>query len=243
MLSLKHMNQEEYYKQSEDKGLPSRCPILNRCERRAWTMYFNSYLESDPNVNVHDFLIKNGDLPAVFKHNHIQLQGEGPMMNRGESHYFYNHFCPEVNLFDDSHRLLGQRELASSKGEWDSYYEKDKHRALEFKHYSNCAEFSFHTYNESNKTKLANENMMNTNNNMNNNVNNNVNHINVNMEIPNASTVKKETKPNWYKRLIIGGFITTLLSVSGYYFKKKIDEKASVSPATIQTPIEGKKQN
>lgn len=235
------MNQEEYYKQSESKGLPSRCPILNLCQRRAWTMYLNSYLKTDPHVDIFDFLISIGDLPADFKLNNIQLQGEAPSMIQGNNNYFFNHCCPEVNLFDDSHKIMGQDKLAISMGEWDSYYEKDKHRALEFKHYSNCSEFSFHTFTQNNKIKSAQttlENMVNTNNNTNNNVNN----IHINVEPPKATSTKKETKPNWYKRLIIGGLITSILSVSVYFVKRKIDEKASVSPANTQLPIEGVKQ-
>ncbi len=241
MVSIKIMNQEEYYKVGETKGLPSRCPILNLCERRAWTIYLNSYLKTDPHVDIYDFLINTGDLPSDFKQNKIQLQGEAPSMIHSDSHYFFNHCCPEVNLFDDSHKIMGQRKLATCEGEWDSYYEKDKHRALEFKHYSNCAEFSYFQFIDKNKIKSqqkSSENMTNTNNNTNNNINN----IHINVETPKANSSRKETNPNWYKRLIIGGLVTSILSLSGYFIKKKIDEKASVSPATIQLPIEGVKQ-
>lgn len=87
----------------------------------------------------------------------------------------------------------------------------------------------------------------NTNINSNTNVNNNTNNIHVHVKQPRKSSQKKENEPNWLKRIIVTGIITTLLSVGGYYLKKKIDTKnGNVNSEVIATPnsqpLEGKKQ-
>lgn len=51
----------------------------------------------------------------------------------------------------------------------------------------------------------------------------------------NQPSEKKEKKPHWLKRIVIGGIVTTLLSVGGYYLKKQIDSKNSVDPTHRQS--------
>ena len=75
----------------------------------------------------------------------------------------------------------------------------------------------------------------NVNTNVNKNVNKNINKNTIHVHVPHPE--KKQTQPNWLKRIIVGGIITTLLSVGGYYLKKKIDAKSSIDPTDIQSKV------
>ena len=47
------MKESEYYQISKENDLPLRCPILNYCSRRAWTIYlFSEYYKHDSNSNM-----------------------------------------------------------------------------------------------------------------------------------------------------------------------------------------------
>ncbi len=47
------MNKTEYFVESLAQGLPKRCPILDYCQRRMWTIYFNN---NYPNKNMFEAL-------------------------------------------------------------------------------------------------------------------------------------------------------------------------------------------
>jgi hypothetical protein len=85
------------------------------------------------------------------------------------------------------------------------------------------------------KTNTPTDNNVNTNNN----VNNNTNHVNVNVHVPRARkpSAKKEVKSNGYNKLIVGGIITLVVSVSGFYIKQRIDLKNSVNQTVIQSNV------
>ncbi|PKB15222.1 HNH endonuclease [Flavobacterium sp. 5] len=135
------MNQEQYFEISKTNNLPLRCPILNYCSRRAYTIYFNSdYGKSDPENNVVKALQKDGTLSSDFEKNKIELQGEGPTWIGGNNNFYFKDMCPEVNLFDSSNSLF--QNTACVEGDYDSYREKDKKRVIKCQHFSICPEFN-----------------------------------------------------------------------------------------------------
>jgi 5-methylcytosine-specific restriction endonuclease McrA len=141
------MNQIEYFKKSKDLGLPSRCPILNYCQRRVTTIYcYADYSKLYPSYSVTAALQTEGHLPKDFDEKSIQIQGELPLWKKSDIHISYHNMCPEVNLFDYENSLSFAMGTASSGGEWDDYRDKDKFVNEESKHYSECPEFSTYIF-------------------------------------------------------------------------------------------------
>lgn len=135
------MKETEYYKISKENDLPLRCPILNYCSRRAWTIYlFSEYSKYEPSLNMVQALQKAGEIPKDFEKNQIVVQGESPSIIRGTEHYYFSDVCPEVNLFDGSNAMISGK--ACTKGDYDKYYKGEKYRVLKSQHFSECAEFN-----------------------------------------------------------------------------------------------------
>lgn len=146
------MDQEEYYEVSKRSGLPLRCPILNYCARRAWTIYYNSdYDRYNPGLTVEEALLRDDTLPSDFSIKKIEVQGEPPSWIKGNSSYFFTGMCPEVNLFDSGNSLI--RNQACVSAEYDKYYKDHKLRILKNQHYSECAEFNTYLFEQTIKSK------------------------------------------------------------------------------------------
>jgi len=140
------MDKIEYLKISQNKGLPSRCPILDYCLRRAYTIYFYSeYKEEDFSNDIIETLIKAGEVPNDFMERLIRMSGEVPNWSKGKGIGWFTGMCPEVNMFDTSNSLNAFSKTACSDGSWDN--ENDKKIIIsEEKHYSECSEFSKHLF-------------------------------------------------------------------------------------------------
>lgn len=135
------MEEKEYYNISKEKDLPLRCPIINYCSRRAWTIYlFSEYSKSKPNLNMVEALQKDGTIPSDFEKNKIMLQGESPSIIRGNNNFYFSDVCPEVNLFDGWNAMIPGK--ACTKGDYDKYYKNEKTRVIKSQHFSECAEFN-----------------------------------------------------------------------------------------------------
>ena len=135
------MKENEYYEISNEKGLPLRCPILNYCSRRAWTIYlFSEYSKYDPGLNFIQALQKDGTISNDFEENQIQLQGEPPSILRGNGYYDFLDVCPEVNLFESSHALISGKACVS--GNYDKERNGEKVKVAKSQHFSQCAEFN-----------------------------------------------------------------------------------------------------
>lgn len=136
------MNKEDYFQISERKKLPNRCPILNKCSRRAWTIYlFNRLYETDPYNNFILRLIQEGEIPKDFEETMVRMQGEIPGGSLGRTSGSFNHTCPEVNLFDDMNAFGFFKGTACTSGSFDTE-SKPQSRIYEERHYSECAEFA-----------------------------------------------------------------------------------------------------
>ncbi|WP_216821867.1 HNH endonuclease [Myroides sp. N17-2] len=143
------MTESEYYKVSKDNKCSMRCPILNYCARRAYTIYFYSdYSKEDYNNNVITTLQKDGVIPLDFNEHRISLQGEAPEWSKSadNSSLYFENMCPEVNLFDSGNWLPFSRGIASTSGMYDKE-EKVKHRIYRTKHFSECQEYSYVNFN------------------------------------------------------------------------------------------------
>ncbi len=136
------MNSEDYYKISVENNLPARCPILNYCSRRAYTIsFFSKY---DRQKDVISTLLEDGVLPSDFLKNQIALQGEPPTWIEGNNNWHFSNCCPEVNLFDGGNSLFFG--VACVEGDYDSYYRGNKSRPIKYQHFSKCPEFNYFKY-------------------------------------------------------------------------------------------------
>ena len=138
------MNEKEYFKKSEQKKLPARCPILDYCTRRAYSLYFLGGYTGGQNKSVVEILQRDDLLKPDFNENSIELSGEVPEYMNGKSFKTYSNLCPEVNLFD-SFAFPQAKGTASISGEWEDS-RKTEFKNINFRHYSECSEFSKHHY-------------------------------------------------------------------------------------------------
>lgn len=148
------MNQSEYFKKSDDLGLPKRCPLLNICGRRAFTIYLFNHEMFGSDDFIHE-LKRHGMLPDSFEKVMIPMQGESASMIGGNTNFHFNNVCPEVNLFDDVNRISGIKKLAASSFAYDKFWDNQKYRILEMKHFSECAEYSYNEYNQRNRKSTS----------------------------------------------------------------------------------------
>ena len=136
------MDKKQYFKLSLEQGLPNRCPIIEYCERHAWTIYFFSDFSSiDYHNNYIQALHEENILPKDFEKKRISLKSEPPTWSKGNTGGSFYNMCPEVNLFDPDNRLGFVKKLACTDGIWDVDF-RDEFKILETKHYSECLEFS-----------------------------------------------------------------------------------------------------
>lgn len=144
------MNQDEYFKISQEKKLPNRCPILNICQRRALTIHSFSYREEHhPLGNWEDLLRLRNELSEEYDKNKIVMQGESVAYMGGARNLSFINCCPEVPLFDEIHRFLGMKKKACSSFSWDKEIRKGEIEIRDEKHFSECAEFSTFTFKNS----------------------------------------------------------------------------------------------
>ncbi|MDR0228647.1 MAG: HNH endonuclease [Flavobacteriaceae bacterium] len=139
------MTEQEYYKISKDNKCTMRCPVLNYCARRAYTIYFFSdYNKVDYSDDVIQTLQSDGVLPLDFHDHKILIQGELPIWSKSRdgSSIFFENMCPEVNLFDSGNWLPFSKGIASVSGMYDREL-KIQHRVLKTKHFSTCQEYAY----------------------------------------------------------------------------------------------------
>jgi HNH endonuclease len=146
----KKMNEKEYFKISERKKISARCPILDYCVRRAYTLYFLGGYKNGNNKSIVKILQENNILRENFNDFEIPLSGEIPEFMNGNDYVVYENFCPEVNLFDNI-GFKHSRETASTSGEWDKF-RKVQFKNKKYRHYSECSEYC--SYKESTKNSI-----------------------------------------------------------------------------------------
>ena|SRR5690554_4416796 len=114
------MNEEQYFEKSRKNKCVLRCPIIDYCTRRAYTIYFYSdFSKIDYENNIVTALQKESVLPNDFLEKQIKLKGEVPIWSKGKNMLYYYNMCPEVNLFDNENSLPFATGIASVNGDWD----------------------------------------------------------------------------------------------------------------------------
>lgn len=121
-------SKQEYFAASTQQGLPKRCPILQRCARRTFTIKVNRYNDGE-----HYVTPKQPLEPVVEMIEEACLAG-------GRNNFFVNHMCPEVALFDPSNSFPHLSGYPMTSAEYDKYWDVP-YKLLDTGHFSECLEF------------------------------------------------------------------------------------------------------
>lgn len=119
----------DYFALSRQQGLPSRCPLLGRCERRAHTIAL-----------ANDWQLGDAAARLEMKEPLVLSVGEPAYLAGGENNFILSGQCPEVGLFDSSMAIIGLSGAPVTKGRYDKYMDP-QHKILETGHFSECAEY------------------------------------------------------------------------------------------------------
>jgi hypothetical protein len=118
----------DYFEIGQARHLPLRCPILQRCERRSFTIALR---RRDDGADMLD-PPKPSD-PVVS-----MIEAAGRV---GGSHHFHlAHCCPEVALFEESDSFPALSGHPMTSADYDKSW-VPPYRLLETGHYSECAEY------------------------------------------------------------------------------------------------------
>jgi hypothetical protein len=118
-----------YFARSTAQGLPNRCPILDRCERRFRTLEIVSNRHGE---ELGDF--GNPDSPLV------KAIGESAYLVGGNNNFAVGGVCPEVALFEPTHFFVGLSGVATRRGQYDKLM-TPQYQVSETGHFSECAEY------------------------------------------------------------------------------------------------------
>ncbi len=120
----------DYFAISTLLSLPARCPLLDRCERRAHTI-----------ASANNWPLEQAAQLIGLKEPIVESIGEGAGQIGGPNNFIASGLCPEVNLFETAFAHPGCANKPITKGEYDKYLDP-QFRILETGHYSHCAEYS-----------------------------------------------------------------------------------------------------
>ena len=126
---------DDYFKESERKLLPARCPYLQHCKRRVYTLAIANKSNFETSVKL-----------AELRKPYLEIIGESPSLAGGETAYYLSGQCPEVNLFETSFALLGFSGKPTVEASYDKYMDP-KIQIIKAGHYSECAEYSYAKHN------------------------------------------------------------------------------------------------
>jgi hypothetical protein len=129
----------QYARISEERGLQPTCPILDRCERRIKTIYAYSYQGTDTPYDEKIKIIEKLNKMYISNDDQINMIGNEAYSCKHINFFNYKYMCPEVNLFDGNNRLIDG--IAVSAFEWDKYSDHREIIITECKHYSDCLEY------------------------------------------------------------------------------------------------------
>ena len=126
---------DDYFKESERKSLPARCPYLPHCKRRAYTLAIANKSNFETSVKL-----------AELRKPYLEVIGESPSLAGGETAYCLSGQCPEVNFFETSFALLGFSGKPTVEASYDKYMDP-KIQIIKTGHYSECSEYSYAKHN------------------------------------------------------------------------------------------------
>jgi hypothetical protein len=120
---------DDYFTVSRQQGLPTRCPLLDRCERRAHTVAIANDWDFDEAP-------KHLDMKAPL----VESVGEPAYLLGGSNNFTIGGQCPEVGLFESTMAIIGLSGRPLTKGRYDKYMDP-QYKVLETGHFSECAEY------------------------------------------------------------------------------------------------------
>lgn len=133
------MNKDEYYEISRKNKAPKRCPILDYCSRRAWTLYFfGGYGSPDSDEDAFARLEREGHAPSDLRQRQIPLRGEPPSFQKSDDYVAFWNMCPEVSLFDADFRFGFAARSPLTSATWN---DKQGITHSEHRHFTECPEF------------------------------------------------------------------------------------------------------
>lgn len=132
----------DYFAISRSQGLPARCPILDRCERRSNTLAIANGWSFEDSIAL-----------AKLRQPVVHVVGESPYSIGGTNNFIAGGLCPEVQLFEAS-AITGLAGSPTIKGEYDKYWE-EPYRVLETGHFSECSEYVAHVSGHGDSVEVA----------------------------------------------------------------------------------------
>ncbi len=136
------LTKQDYFACSREQGLPNRCPILDRCERRARTL---EVAQSREALNHHFPKPNEPVVPSV---------GEDAYLAGGRNNFLVGGMCPEVALFDPSSFFGGLSGHPTINGRYDKYM-SPQYEILDTGHFSECAEYSLEAHSRASHVHAA----------------------------------------------------------------------------------------
>ncbi|MBL0608703.1 hypothetical protein JD508_00200 [Aeromonas jandaei] len=134
-------NKEDYFNQSRELSLPSRCPIIEHCKRRADTQALFNNVDFEKACQF-----------AGIKEPFVDNVGQRATLIGGGDNFIVSHLCPEVSLFECE--LSFYSKIPVTKAQYDKYM-SPRDKILDTGHYSECAEYC--VYSEQHKRNNKNE--------------------------------------------------------------------------------------
>jgi hypothetical protein len=116
----------DYFALSREQALATRCPLLERCERRSLTIGLSRNWPGAP--------------PAPQPKEPVVTAIEFPSYVGGAKNFFVQHLCPEVSLFEPEETLPGMSGYPTTSGQYD-FYMSPKYEIIDTGHFSECPEF------------------------------------------------------------------------------------------------------
>ena len=138
---------EEYYKTSNMRKLPLRCPIIGRCERYAQTILYLSELNlHGEGKTIEEKLNTYGYLSDDYNSKKVNQIGEPFKFSKTPSTCTFSKACPEVSLFDNEMVFSFIPQKAITSGHWDKFWSDKIFEVDNLGHFSECPEFSHYHY-------------------------------------------------------------------------------------------------
>jgi hypothetical protein len=128
---------DDYFALSRQQALPNRCPLLDRCERRADTVAIANNWNS-------------GEAPGrlAMKAPLVESVGDPAYLIGGVNNFIIGGQCPEVGLFESTMAIAGLSGSPLTSGRYDKSL-SPQYEVLETGHFSECAEYVSANHNSS----------------------------------------------------------------------------------------------
>ncbi len=156
-MNREKITEDEYYEISRKDKLPKRCPILHKCERRLWTLYFfNDFLDEEylrkmgkispeeKEIKIIEILKNKSLISQSYEIEKIEIRGKPNQVTKGENGVGFSEMCPEVSLFEKHQYQYDMPRISAIGGRFSHNAEDEA--GYYCGHFSECPEFSFYHY-------------------------------------------------------------------------------------------------